>query len=587
MPPIDSFSSNTTVTQSPFLAHRTLISATRHAASSGHYLAAHAAFHILEAGGNAIDAGVAAGLVLGVVQSDQVSVAGVAPIMIYLAKTREMISIDGLGSWPAAASCEYFAKHHDGIVPEGVLRTVVPAAPAAWIRALRDYGTMTFGEVAQAAIRFARDGFVMYPFLSFWIEQFQDKYRRWQSSADIYLPGGRAPAVGERFVQSDLGRSLQYMADQEAARGGTREQGLQAAQDAFYKGDIAQAILKFHREEGGLLTADDLAGYQPRLERPVSTRFGDTDVYACGFWCQGPALLQALNILKHVDLRGLGHNSVEYVHHVAETLKLTFSDREHYYGDPSFVKVPERELLSDAYARQRFEAIDPKRAYPGLPRPGHIDGHPVDWLSPAVFTGEPPPPSDTSYVCVVDSHGNAFSATPSDPSNDTPVVPGTGLCPSSRGSQSRGVASHPSSVAPGKRPRLTPNPAIALREGKAVMPFGTPGGDAQIQSMLQYFLNIQVFGMDPQQAIEAPRFITYSHPDSFSPHGFYPARLCLEGRFPQSTGQALAAMGHDIQWWPDWMWKAGGMCAIDSDMTTGIHRAGADPRRAAAYAVGW
>ncbi|OWT80760.1 MULTISPECIES: gamma-glutamyltransferase family protein [unclassified Achromobacter] len=585
--PIDAFSTTDHIQQSPFLAHRTLVAATRHAASAGHYLAAHAAFRILEAGGNAVDAGVAAGLVMGVVQSDQVSVAGVAPMMIYLAQERRLITIDGLGTWPAAATCEFFASNYGGVVPEGVLRTVVPAAPAAWLQALRDYGTMRFGEVASAAIRFARDGFIMYPFLAFWIEQSREKYRRWASSAEIYLPNGQLPKVGDLFVQSDLARSLQYMADQEQARGGSREDGLAAAHDAFYRGDIAQAILKFHRQEGGLLSAADLAGYRPQVGKPLSTRFGDMDVYSCGYWCQGPALLQSLEILKHVDLGAMAHNSVEYVHHVAEALKLTFSDREHYYGDPDFVAVPQTQLLDPAYGLQRRKLIDARRAYPGMPSPGRIDGFPLDFVSPAVSRGDPPPPSDTSYVCVVDSKGNAFSATPSDPSNDTPVVPGTGLCPSSRGSQSRGIASHPSSVAPGKRPRLTPTPAIAMREGRMVMPFGTPGGDAQVQSMLQYLLNVSVYGMDPQQAIEAPRFITYSHPDSFSPHGYYPARLCLEGRYPRETGAALAALGHDVQWWPDWMWKAGGVCAIQSDMQTGVHRAGADPRRAAAYAVGW
>lgn len=584
---LDAFSTTGHIRQSPFLAHRTLVAATRHAASAGHYLASHAAFQILEAGGNAVDAGIAAGLVMGVVQSDQVSIAGVAPMMIYLAEKRQMITIDGLGTWPAAASCEFFAKNHGGVVPEGILRTVVPAAPAAWIQALRDYGTMTFGEVASAAIRFARDGFVMYPFLAFWIEQSQEKYRRWESSRGIYLPNDKLPAVGDLFVQTDLAKSLQYMADEEAAHATSRVAGLDAAHAAFYRGDIAQAILKFHREEGGLLSAKDLAGYRPRVERPLSTRFGDMDVYSCGYWCQGPALLQGLNILKHVDLASMKHNSVEYVHHVAEALKLTFSDREHYYGDPDFVAVPQMQLLDDDYGRLRRQMIDGQRAHPGMPPPGQIPGFPVQMLSPAVRTGNPPPPSDTSYVCVVDSHGNAFSATPSDPSNDTPVVPGTGLCPSSRGSQSRGIATHPSSIAPGKRPRLTPNPAMAMREGKMIMPFGTPGGDAQVQSMLQYLLNVSVFGMDPQQAIEAPRFISYSHPDSFAPHGFYPARLCLEGRFAPETATVLAAMGHDIQMWPDWMWKAGGLCAIQSDMVQGIHRAGADPRRAAAYAVGW
>ena len=193
---------------------------------------------------------------------------------------------------------------------------------------------------------------------------------------------------------------------------------------------------------------------------------------------------------------------------------------------------------------------------------------------------------DTSYVCAVDRHGNVFSATPSDVSSSTPVIPGTGLCPSSRGSQSWADPSIAASVAPGKRPRLTPSPALAVgRDGRAI-PFGTPGGDVQAQAMLQTLMNRIVFGMDPQAAVEAPRFATYSFPDSFEPHSMQPGRLMLEARLPQALGDQLASVGHDVQWWPDWTWKAGAICMIDSDPNTGLHHAGADPRRST-YALGW
>ena len=196
------------------------------------------------------------------------------------------------------------------------------------------------------------------------------------------------------------------------------------------------------------------------------------------------------------------------------------------------------------------------------------------------------PALDTSYVCVTDRHGNVFSATPSDTSNDAPVVPGTGLCPSSRGSQSWADPDHASSVAPGKRPRLTPNPALAVREGGFVMPFGTPGGDVQVQAMLQCFLNVTRWGMNPQQAVEAPRFATYSFPDSFEPHGSQPARVMLESRIDETVARALDSRGHDVDWWPDWTWRAGSVCMIRKDLETGIHAGGADARRPA-YAVGW
>jgi len=208
-----------------------------------------------------------------------------------------------------------------------------------------------------------------------------------------------------------------------------------------------------------------------------------------------------------------------------------------------------------------------------------------DWRISAA-TGEPPPPADTTQVCVVDRHGNVFSATPSDVSYETPVIPGTGLCPSSRGTQSWVDPRHPSCLAPGKRPRLTPNPCLAMRKGERAIPFGTPGGDVQVQANLQVFLNIVVFGMDPQVAVEAPRFVSYSHPDSFEPHAYYPGRVNLEARIARATGDWLAQRGHELQWYGDFTDRCGGVCVIDSDVRRGVHRCGADPRRAA-YAVGW
>lgn len=583
---VDAFSSSP-LGEGSFTALRPVVAGTRHAISSGHYLAAHAGFQVLEAGGNAVDAGVAAGLVLGVVHSDQVNIAGVAPMVIYLAESGEVITIDGLGTWPAAARCEVFEREYGGTIPVGLLRTVVPAAPYAWITALQRYGTMGFADVAAAAIRFARDGFVMYPFLADRIREAEAKYRQWPSNEEIYLPHGRPPQVGELFVQKDLARSLQYMADEECAASGNRVEKLAAARDAFYKGDLARKFVEFHRQNGGWLTAEDLAGYKVRVEPALSTRFGDLEVFSCGFWCQGPALLQALNILRPFDLRGMGHNSVAYIHHVAEALKLTFADRESFYADPEFFPVPAEALLSEEYAATRRALIEPGAAWPEMPpagRPAAGEG----WRNPSPpACGAAHAPLDTSYVCVVDAKGNAFSATPSDVSTDTIVIPGTGLCPSSRGSQSWADSRHPSSVAPGKRPRLTPNPALAMERGRMVMPLGSPGGDSQVQAMLQVLLAVKVFGMDPQTAIEQPRFISYSHPDSFAPHAYYPGRLCLEGRIGRDVGEKLRAMGHDIEYWPEWIWRAGGVCLIDSDREAGIHRAGADPRRAAAYALGW
>lgn len=546
---------------------RPLISGTSHAVSAGHPLAAQAAFRILEAGGNAVDAGAAAGMVLAVVQSDVVNFAGVAPMLIYSATAAKVRAVAGLGRWPRAITPDYFVKHHGGEIPHGLLRTVVPAAPDAWIRALCEFGTMSFGEVAAEAIRIAREGFVMYPMMANIITAFSEEYARWPSNAAIYLPGGRPPRVGELFVQSDLARTIQYMADEEKAACGDRVRGLMAARDAFYRGDIAATILRFHQQHGGLLTARDLEEYRTPIEDPIEGSFGAYDLYTPGPWCQGPALIEILRMVEALDAAAHGHNSPAYVHCVVEAIKAAFDDRHRYYGDPEHIDVPLARLLSSEYAQRRAAGIDLRRATDL----GGVSGR----ASVAL---------DTSYVCVIDREGNAISATPSDVSMDTPVIPGTGLCPSSRGSQSWADPSHPSGVAPGKRPRLTPSPALARFADGRIMPFGTPGGDVQLQSMAQVFLNITQFGMNPQQAVDAPRFATYDFEDSFEPHDRLPGRVTVESNLGDETIDALRAMGHDAVPWPTRTWRAGAVCLTLLDPRTGVRLAGADPRRPS-YAI--
>lgn len=558
-------------------SHRPTLYGTRHAVSTGHYLATMAGFSILEAGGNAIDAGCAAGIALGVLQPDLVNFAGVAPIILRLADgTVETIA--GLGHWPRALDPQLFMREHAGRIPEGVLRTVVPAAPDAWITALERHGTMSFGEVAAAAIRFAADGFAVNPLLAQSIRSHEADYARWPQNAAIFLPGGKPPQLGDKFIQSDLAKTITYMADQEkAASARGRAAGLAAARDAFYRGDIAHEIVAFHRREGGLLAAEDLAAYRSRLEPAVRRHWRGHELMVCGPWCQGPSLLEALLLVEQVGIAGIAHNSAPYLHILVECLKLAFADREQFFGDPQFLDVPLDYLLASETIARRAAAVDAHRACPEMPAPLDRPAR----AHPATAARLPRVEADTSYACAVDRWGNAFSATPSDGSWASPVIPGLGIIPSARGTQSRPDPNHPCGVAPGKRPRLTPNPAMLVSPDGAVMPFGTPGGDVQTQAMLQVLLNILHFGMELQDAIEAPRVASYSFPSSFAPFEYFPGRLAVEGRIAATTRDDLARLGHEVSVWPDWTWLAGSVEAIRTNPATGLLAAGADPRRPA------
>lgn len=570
--------------------HRARMVGTRHMVAAGHHLAAQAAFQILEAGGNAVDAGVAGGLALSVVQSEYVGFGGVAPIMIRLAESGEVVTVSGLGVWPRAASAEHFRRHHDGAIPPGLLRTVTPAAPDAWITALEKWGTLSFGDVASAAVCFARDGFPAPSLMTAIVEKAREGYLRWPSNAEIYLPGGRPPQPGEIFVQSDLARTIQHIIDEEAAasaRSG-RMAGLAAARRAFYRGDIAQAMVRYHRDNGGWLTAEDLAEFRVAVEPPLAARLGDIEVFTCGPWCQGPVLAQTLRILDGIGLEAMDRNSAQYVHTLVEALKLAFADRHHHVGDPRFVDVPIEDMLSDAYTATRRAMIDPLKAFPGMPAAGRFQ-------NTARWPAADPQPTqaadeisqiDTSYICVVDSRGNLFSATPSDGSATGPVIPGLGFVPSTRGMQSWTDPSVPAVLAPGKRPRLTPNPAIAVRAGRWFMPFGSPGNDVQPQAMLQVLLNIFLFGMTPRDAVEQPRFATFSYPRSSCPHSYSPGLLNVEGRFSKDAVASLRTLGHDVAEWPDWEYAAGAVCLILHDRETGTMEGASDPRRPTGV-VGW
>ncbi|TPG44274.1 gamma-glutamyltransferase family protein [Roseomonas nepalensis] len=548
---------------------RPLVSGPRHAISAGHYLASGAGLAILEAGGNAIDAGVAAGLVLGVVQPDIVNFGGVAPILIRRHDGR-VESIAGLGHWPMSIPADLFMREHGEKMPRGVLRSVVPAAPDAWITALRRHGTMSFADVASAAIRFADEGFPVYPMFAESIASHAKDYAEFPTNAAIFLPGGTPHPVGALFIQRDLAATIRHMAEEDraaAAKGG-REDGLAAAHDAFYRGDIALRIVAFMKEQGGYLSASDLARYHSRLEPAVTREWRGHAVTTPGPWCQGPALLEALLLMEKAGFDGLSHNGPDYLHLLAETLKVAMADREYHFGDPAFRDVPLDTLLGEAHLAARVAGIDPARAHPGMPFPLLDQGTGAHVPSTRLVAAIEP---DTSYVAVVDKFGNAFSATPSDGTWNVPVIPGLGFVCSPRGTQSRPDPAHPCGVRPGARPRLTPSPALVVTRAGAVIPLGTPGGDVQVQAMLQVILNHLHFGMDLQEAVEAPRIATYSFPSSFAPYDYFPARLAVEGRISTASREDLRQRGHEIQNWPDWTWLAGSVEAVRFDPDTGVN----------------
>jgi gamma-glutamyltranspeptidase/glutathione hydrolase len=551
-------------------SYRPPILARSHAISSGHYLATQAGMRMFQRGGNAIDAGVAAGICIDVLLPDLCNFGGVAPCMVYHAQSGDLVTISGLGPWGRSATLEHFVEHEGSEIPIGAKRSVVPGAPDAWLTALARYGKLTLAEILEPAIDLCERGFVVYPSLARNLARDRDALAEWPSAAAIFLTDQRAPEAGQLLRQPDLARTFQRLiAAEQSVSGRGRAAAIEAARDEFYRGEIGKQIAEFIQTAGGFVSEADLAEFHSDIEQPVSTSYHGVDVYACGPWCQGPVLPHALNIIEGRDVRELGHNSAEYIHLCAEALNLAFADREQYYGDPHFVDVPLQKLLSKDYAAQQLASVGAVTAFP-----------------PRELMAQPAPQADTSYVCAVDDEGNAFSATPSDGVGSTPIVPGFGLICSGRGSQSWLIPGHASALAPGKRPRLTPNPAMAFKDGRLLMPFGTPGADMQPQAMLQTFLNIVDFGMDVQHAIETPRFGVYSFPESFWPHTYRPGRLNLEGRIPQSIGEELAERGHDVEWWPEFARITGNVCAILVDQQRGTFAAGAD-MRAEAYANGW
>lgn len=582
--------------QGPF-AHRPMVWGTRGMVGGGTQLTAQAGMRILWQGGNAVDAAVAAALTAGVLEpTAHYSLGGEVAMLFYDRSSQQVRSVVGQGWAPQAATVEHYLAQW-GSIPSGVLSTTVPGVIAALLTMLRHYGTMSFRQVVESALRFARDGFPTYQLLhsALGSRERLANLRQYPESARIYLPNDQPPALGSLFVQQDLARTLSLMveAEQQAVtQGRPRGAGIQAACEVFYRGDVARRMVQALQKLGGLYTYEDFATYTAPLEEPISTTYRGYTLYTNRTWTQGITLLQALNILEGYDLAALGHNSPEAIHLQVEALKLAFADREAYVGDPAHVDVPVAGLLSKDYAALRRSLLDPRTAQavypPGDPR--HLRAVALDYrppASPPVLTSVDTESDGTTYIATVDAQGNLVSTTPSSFAAlaQGMILGDTGILINCRGCYFWLDPENPNAIAPHKRPRTTPCTFIILKQGQPFMTLGTPGGDSQPQSNLQVFTNIVDFGFNVQDAVEAPRFCGASFPQSPWPHRTHANRLQVEGRLAPDVIAALQARGHAVEVVGPWGIR-NGFAPILVNPETGVYHGGADPRKESVM-LGW
>ena len=573
--------------QSSFTPLRTELRAERAVVASGRTFVSDAGARMLTSGGNAIDAGVASIFASAVVEISHFGLGGEAPIIIYSARDKRVVVINGQGPAPKAAAPAMFAgqKAIPGNGPNGA---TIPAVVDAAALALERFGTKSLSDALAPAIALA-DGFPMYEFLRNYLQSERKASEPYEWSIRTYYPGGAVTPTGQVFRQPNLATTLRALAaaEREAlAKGATREQGIQAGRDAFYKGSIAQRMTAAVRAAGGVMTDDDLASYRGRIEEPASVTYRGYSIHKAGFWNQGPALLQTLRLLEGFDLARMGHGSADAVHTIVEAIKLAYADRDRYYGDPDFAKVPGEALLSASYAATRRALIDPKHA--SLEdRPGNPTGVPsTEARVPSGEAREPssesrvPSTGDTTSIQVVDSQGNLFSATPSSGwlLGGAFVAGDTGVPMSNRMQAFRLDPTSPNVLVGGKRPRTTLTPTVVLKEGRPFLAIGTPGGDSQDQQILLVLLNIIDFGMDVQAAVEAPRVNSLHPQSSFDDHRAQLGVLEVERTLAAGVIEELRARGHVIRLRGAYGISTG-IVAAGVDPATGRLRGGADPRR--------
>ncbi|MDR0663051.1 MAG: gamma-glutamyltransferase, partial [Spirochaetaceae bacterium] len=506
----------------------------------------------------------------------------------------------GAGTAPAAATVEYFRENgYDNVPKYKLIAQLLPASPDVLIAVLKEHGTLSFSEIAKPAIDRAREGVpVHYQLLHDMDLGLAERLgltiiMSYNSEVYFKKQWWRPLDHNERLVLSDLADTLQELCDAEQTalmRGANRLEALDAVRAYFYEGPIAQTIADYHSKNKGLITKEDLANYKGGWETPLSGTYGEYTIYANDTWNQGGVVPMVLQILEGIDLKSMGHNSAGYIHTVTQAIELAMADREAYFGDPAFVDVPITGLLSKEYAAERRALMTPGKAFGKTPPAG--DPNKTGAVPQITLTVLPKESSlasvsfwgkDTSYITVVDKDGNAVSLTPSD-FPESPMIPDTGLNLGTRMTQFN-LDSGANGLLPGKRPRITPNPSMALKNGELFMSFGTPGGESQTQAIIQVFLNVTVFGMDPQTAISAPRFISLNWPNSFAPHEYFPGEMTVEQSIYDSAGRELEAMGYKLTAVRDWDNLLGAVCAVLKDSQTGELRGGADPREES-WAIG-
>jgi gamma-glutamyltranspeptidase/glutathione hydrolase len=545
---------------------------------------------ILQAGGNAFDAIVAGQAVLGLVQPSLNGLGSDATLLIYSAKDNKVYSLNAEGTAPKLATIEWYKTHQGGKIPvnDSLLSGTVPGAVDAWYIMLSKWGTRTFAELLQPAIELAERGVPIGG-----RGMMSAALQKYPTSMKLFAPpNGQRWVEGELWKNPDLAHTLRRLvaAEKQASAQG-RLAGLKAARDLFYKGDIAREMGKFSEENGGLFRYEDFASYTAKLEEPVSTNYRGYTVYKNASSSQGPAELFALNILEGYDLRKMGLNSADYIHTTVEAVKLAMADRDTYLGDMDFIKIPFSGLLSKDYANARRALIDPAKASLEF-RPGDVSNYAGQGYTPTTYPqdvdmhGGASHEGDTSYIAVVDKTRNLISFTPSLHSAfGTKVAMGNlGFIFNCRGDYYSLVEGHANALAPGKRPRSTLQGTLVMKDGKPFMVTGSPGADDQVMRTIQTLLNMVDFGMNMQQAIEAPRWSTRSFPASPFPHTMYPGDLLLEGRIPDSVKADLEKRGHKVTMRGPW--SLNDSAGIVIDWATGTVSAAADPRTTAA-AIAW